>query len=240
MLQDRGARRGRERPTRRGQRRERALLQATRNESRLSHPGDDSPTTSSVQRLQALQSMKVFDGCGLDGLDVRFVVASGASQSAARLATVYNALHPAGVIDAYHLPVYFGSGSVVDSTIGEEGLPGGSPNWAMRMLPRGMHGLRQDLGVPVFVLNSESEAQVFTSNQQPDSKSLVIWESAGASHIGGVAGDRFGLPDTRCRGSFAPAQRAVWHHMRRWLEQDVTPPSQPRLERALRRVGRPR
>jgi hypothetical protein len=197
----------------------------------LNHPGDD---YSYNIFIQATQSVSVHEGVDdvLDGLDVRFIVASGASQSAARLATVYNALHPAGLIDAYHLPVYFGSGTVVDSAIGEDGMPGGSPNWPMRMLPRGMHGLRQDLGVPVFVLNSESEAQVFTSNQQPDSKSLVIWESAGASHIGGVAGDRFGLPDTRCRGSFAPAQRAVWHHMRRWHEEDVTPPSQPRLERA--------
>jgi hypothetical protein len=160
-------------------------------------------------------------------------VASGASQSAGRLATLYNALHPAGLIDAYHLPLYFGNGTVVDSTAGEAALPGPSGNWAMRMLPFGLHRLRDDLGAPVFVLNSESEAQVFTANQQRDSERLVIWENAGASHIGSTArGNPYGLPETRCQGCFAPSQRAVWHHLRRWLEDGTRPPSQPRIEKA--------
>ena len=158
---------------------------------------------------------------------------SGGSQSASRLATLHNALHPAGLIDAYHLTVYFGNGTVVDSTAGEAVVPGGTMNWPMRMLPSGIHVLRQDLGVPVFILNSESEAQVFTTNQQPDSDHLVIWENAGASHVGSTGDDnRYGLPETRCRGCFAPSQRAVWHYLRGWLEEGITPPSQPRLERA--------
>jgi len=199
----------------------------------LSHPGDDYSYDIFTQAVRGVSGRDGSDDV-LGGLGVRHVVASGASQSAARLATVHNALHPVGVIDAYHLPVYFGTGTVVDSTAGEAAVPGGSPNWPMHMLRHGTHGLREDLVVPVFILNSESEAQVFTSNQQPDSDHLVIWESAGASHIGSTAGDnRFGLPETRCRGSFAPAQRAVWYHLRRWLEEGVTPPSQPRLERAL-------
>ena len=113
-------------------------------------------------------------------------------------------------------------------------MPGVSSNWRMRMLAHGSHGLRGDLGVPAFLLNSESEAQVFTTNQQPDSGTLVIWENAGASHIGSVAagGNRYGLPETRCKGSFSPAQRAVWRHLRRWIEEGTVAPSQPRLERA--------
>jgi hypothetical protein len=198
----------------------------------LNHPGDDYSYDIFIQAVQVISGRNGADDV-LGGLEVRYVVASGASQSAGRLATVHNAIHPAGVIDAYHLPVYFGNGTVVDSTPGESAVPGGSSNWPMRMLRHGTHGLRQDLGVPVFILNSESEGQVFTTNRQPDSSHLVIWESAGASHVGSTAGDnRFGLPETRCRGSFAPSQRAVWHHLRRWLEEGVTPPSQPRLERA--------
>ena len=56
-----------------------------------------------------------------------------------------------------------------------------------------------------FILNSESEAQVFTTNQQPDSDHLVIWENAGASHIGSTAGDnRFGLPGDPLPGLLRP------------------------------------
>ncbi len=198
----------------------------------LHHPGDDYSYDIFTQAVRTVSGRNGADDV-LSGLGVRYVVASGASQSAARVATLHNALHPAGEIDAYHLPVYFGAGTVVDSTAGEAAVPGGSANWPMHMLRHGTHGLRQDVGVPVFILNSESEGQVFTTNRQPDSDHLVIWENAGASHIGSTAGDnRFGLPETRCRGSFAPAQRAVWHHLRRWLEEGVTPPSQPRLERA--------
>jgi len=198
----------------------------------LSHPGDDYSYDIFIQAVRAASGRSGADDV-LGGLAVRHVVVSGASQSAARLATVHNALHPAGLIDGYHLPVYFGAGTVVDSTAGEAAVPGGSRNWPMRMLLHGTHGLRQDLGVPAFLLNSESEAQVFTTNQQPDSDHLVIWENAGASHIGSTTGDnRFGLPEERCRGSFAPAQRAVWQHLRRWLEEGRAAPSQPRLERA--------
>jgi hypothetical protein len=198
----------------------------------LIHPGDNYSYDIFTQAARAISGRNGADGV-LGGLRVRHLVASGASQSAARLATVHNAVHPTGLIDAYHLPVYFGTGTVVDSSAGESAVPGGSPNWPMRMLPYGSHGLRDDLGVPVFILNSESEAQVFTTNQQPDSDHLIIWENAGASHIGSTAGDnRFGLPETRCRGSFFPAQRAVWHHLRRWLEERHRPPSQPRLDRA--------
>jgi hypothetical protein len=197
----------------------------------LSHPSDD---YSYDIFTQAVRVGRDDVGDVLGGLRVDRVVVSGASQSAARVATLHNALHPAGLIDAYHLPVYFGSGTVVDSTAGEAAVPGGSTNWRMRMLGHGTHGLRGDLGVPAFLLNSESEAQVFTTNQQPDSGTLVIWENAGASHIGSVAArnNNYGLPETRCKGSFAPAQRAVWHHLRGWLEQGTVAPSQPRFERA--------
>jgi Alpha/beta hydrolase domain len=199
----------------------------------LLHPGDDYSFDVFTQAARVIANRNHAGSDVLGGLPVRHVVASGASQSAGRLATLYNALNPAGLIDAYHLPLYFGNGTVVDSTAGEAVLPGPSGNWAMRMLPFGLHRLRDDLDAPVFVLNSESEAQVFTANQQRESGRLVIWENAGASHIGSTAGDnRFGLPETRCKGCFAPSQRAVWYHLRRWLEDGITPPSQPRIAKA--------
>ncbi len=198
----------------------------------LSHPGDNFSYDIFTQAVRFAVKPDNAEGGVLNGLAIRHVVASGASQSASRLATLYNALHPAQLIDAYHLPLFFGNGTVVDSTDGERAVPGGSPNWPMRMLPYGIHGLRDDLGVPVFILNSESEAYVTTVSQLPDSEHLVLWENAGSSHVSSTTGEgRFGLPNTRCRASFAPAQRAVWHHLRRWLEEGVHPPSQPRLER---------
>jgi hypothetical protein len=200
----------------------------------LRHPGDDYSYDIFTQAVRALSAPVATTAGPLGGLKARHVVASGASQSAARVATLHNALHPEGVIDAYHLPLYFGNGTFLDTAGGEALMPLKSPNWAMHMLPYQTHVLREDLDVPVFVLNSETEAQLFTTNDQADSERLVIWENAGASHIGSTTGDRrFGLPEDRCRGSFAPAQRAVWHHIQRWLENGQVPPSQPRLEKAL-------
>jgi Alpha/beta hydrolase domain len=199
----------------------------------LNHPGDDYSYDIFTQAVRSLSATGEASGGVLGGLKAQRVVVSGASQSAARVATLHNSLHPAGLIDAYHLPLYFGNGTFLDTAGGEEAMPLKSPNWPMRMLPYGTHLLREDLDVPVFVLNSETEAQLFTTNEQADSDRLVIWENAGASHIGSTTGDRrFGLPEDRCRGSFAPAQRAVWHHLRCWLETGQVPPSQPRLERA--------
>ena len=67
----------------------------------------------------------------LGGLDVRRVIAMGSSQSAGRLGTYVNAIHPlAHAIDAYLLLIYFGSGTPLE--VGDEVVNIVNPPGAVR------------------------------------------------------------------------------------------------------------
>src|SRR5262245_17744236 len=91
----------------------------------------------------------------LAGLQPEVVLASGASQSATRLTTYYNSIHPlAGLFDGFFLLV--GGGTV-----------------------------RADLGVPVFKVQSETEAAFAAAGAgsfQADSDIHRTWQVAGAAH----------------------------------------------------------
>ena len=82
----------------------------------------------------------------------------GGSQSAGRLATYVNAIHPlAGAIDGYLLTIYFGSGTPLE--VGDEVVNIVAPTSRQRpRRPAGAQPLRDDLDVPVMVVNSELEA----------------------------------------------------------------------------------
>jgi hypothetical protein len=196
----------------------------------LHHPGDDYSYDIFVQ---AARLAAAGDGELLGDLQVRHVVAAGASQSACRLATLHNALHPSDVVDAYVLVVYAGNGTSIDTSTPAAGFDEVPDNSTVNILPFRTHRLRDDLDVPVLVVNSETEACLFTANRQPDSDHLRIWESAGTSHVGLTTME---LPDmgngAPCRGSFAPAMRAAYHHLQRWLDDGTPPPGQPRIERS--------
>lgn len=176
----------------------------------------------------------------MGGLDVRHLVAYGASQSAGRLATYVNAVQPlAGVFDGFLLTLYFGSGSALE--VGETVLNplggGGLPR------PRiGGNLLRDDIDAKVMVVNSELEAIACHGVRQPDTDQFRMWESAGTSHISrkgmlGVSGKSqrdFGVPRAEIRGindvSLAPVTEAAIHHMHAWVDRGTPPPLQPRIE----------
>ncbi len=210
----------------------------------LDHPGDD---FSFDIFAQAAALAAASDATLLGGLNVRHVVAAGASQSACRLASLHNALHPGQVIDAYMLIVYAGNGTHLDTSVDVSGFAEVPDVSSVNILPFRSHGLRDDLGVPVLVVNSETEACLFSVNDQPDSESLRIWESAGTSHLGlspdpgaafpvaGTPGLPVGAP---CLGSFRPAISAAYQHLQLWVEEGTLPPSQPRIETAPDGTGR--
>ena len=103
----------------------------------------------------------------LGGLVVDRVVAMGASQSARRLATYVNAVHPlAGVYDGYLIHVRFGRGASLAAD-----LPTPSPL-----------ELRSDLEVPILAVNTESEALAHLGARREDDERFRFWEIAGGSH----------------------------------------------------------
>jgi hypothetical protein len=177
----------------------------------------------------------------LDGLEVHQIIAYGSSQSAARLATYINAVHPiAKTIDGFVLGGYFGSG--VPLEVGEAVLDPNDPESRNTVLGAGTHLMRDDLDVPLIVANSESEVTSYYPVRQPDSDRYRLWEAAGASHaaapeIRAMAersqrdlGFTYMAPEGLNEMSPIPVVDAAFHHMRSWAASGPPPPIQPRIE----------
>ena len=176
------------------------------------------------------------------GLDVQRVVAQGASQSAGRLATYLNAIQPRSrAFDGFILQIYFGTGSALE--VGNTVVNiNAAPAIRLSDRPRGNNLLRDDLGVPVFVVNSELEAIACYPVRQPDTDTFRYWESAGTCHVSAQSqSDRQNklirdgvrvvpLAEGINRIPILPLYDAAFHHMQRWLTQGTPPPVQPRVE----------
>ena len=155
----------------------------------------------------------------LAGLEPELILASGASQSATRLTTYYNSIHPlAGLFDGFFL------------------LVGGST-------------VRTDLGVPVFKVQSETEAAFAAAGLgsfQADSDIHRTWQVAGAAHADRTFLDhvvanamRDSIPTTPpglCalpEGSqlrFYHVVSAAHDHLVTWVRDARPPPTAPRIE----------
>jgi hypothetical protein len=178
----------------------------------------------------------------MGGLDVQRVVGQGGSQSAGRLGTYVNAIQPLSrAFDGFILTIYFGTGSALevgDAVVNINVAPTTSPRERLR----GTNLLRDDLGIPVFVVNSELEAIACYPVRQPDSETFRYWESAGTCHVSAQGQrDRQGkfvrdevrtLPLTEGinRIPMIPLYDAAFHHMHRWLTEGTPPPAQPKVE----------
>ena len=176
----------------------------------------------------------------LGGLAVQRVIAIGASQSAGRLATYVNAIHPLGrVFDGFILQIYFGAGTPLEG--GDRTVSHAAVTGPVR-LPRGVNLLRA-LDVPVMVVNSELEAIACHAVRQPDTDRFVTWESAGTTHVAWQSQlprnrkyeREFGVtpppPDERMnRIAITPLYDAALHHMNRWSAGGAPAPSQPLIE----------
>jgi hypothetical protein len=51
------------------------------------------------------------------------------------------------------------------------------------MVAKGTRFIRDDLGIPIFVVNSELEASSYFPVRQEDTDTFRYWESAGICHI---------------------------------------------------------
>ncbi len=179
----------------------------------------------------------------LGGLDVERVVAMGSSQSAGRLATYVNAVHPlARAIDGFLLLIYFGSGTPL--AVGDEVVNIVNPTQAFdaRAVLRGSNRIRDDLGEPVMVVNSELEAIACHPVRQPDTDRFRYWEAAGTCHVSRQSLDLRALKYARDFGtplpmpadvnhiSMAPLYDAGLHHLHRWVATGTAPPMAPLID----------
>ena len=185
----------------------------------LEHPGDAYSYDIFTQVASAIGPER--DRQGLDpmgGLEVERLIAAGASQSAARLRTYINGVHPLTELFDGYLP-FIDFGGIVPFASERGGGRRG----------RSLASVRSDLDVPVIVVNSETELNSYYPVREPDSDRFRLWEVPGTSHVS-VA-----RPAERTVGgsnwlSYTPVYQAAIRHLHLWIRDGVEPPKMPRVE----------
>jgi hypothetical protein len=156
----------------------------------------------------------------LGGLRADTVIATGHSQSASRLATYFNNVHP---LD----PVFDGG-----------------------MIHGGGGRLRDDQDVRLFKVMAETDMRRRATNPQPDTRYFRQWEVAGSAHAdydfemeysrmrllaegeplaNAAPRDPGCAVPTHSRVPFRNVLNAAYQHLVRWIQDGTEPPTAPRL-----------
>lgn len=187
--------------------------------SALRHPGDLCSFDIFTQAGLTLSPLRRSgDDDPLGGLTVQRLIATGASQSAMRLAAYLNALHhEARVYDGFLLSVWEGRAPLL--TDGTFSIP-------MRTT------IRDDIDEPVLIVNSEFEAASLAQIGVVDGPRRRVWEVTGTPHA--VAPMHSDRPDDRGRVinrlTYKPVYDAALRAVHRWLAEGIEAPHQPRIE----------
>lgn len=137
----------------------------------LLHPGDSFSYDIYQQVAQAIRSPQGIDP--LDGLVAENLIAYGESQSAGRLTTYINAIHPLyQIFDGFMVHSRGDSGS---SLAQEPLIPIPTPEVAR---------IRTDLSVPVLQFKTETDVLLLghARARQPDTDLIRTWEVTGTAH----------------------------------------------------------
>jgi hypothetical protein len=211
----------------------------------LSIPTDDISYDIFSQVARAVGPKRDRKADPLGGLDVKKVIGLGASQSAGRLSTYVNAIHPlpaeqgGHAFDGFILQIYFGSGTPLE--VGPQIL---NPNVATTArLPRAQNLIRADLDVPAMIVNTELEAISCFPVRQPDTDRFRTWEAAALTHVSYQAQVMRNKKYERDFGVTPPAASqetnriyiqpyydAALHHMHAWVNGGSPPPGQKLIE----------
>jgi hypothetical protein len=185
----------------------------------LFHPGEPACFGMFTQAAQVVGPHRLSAVDPMGGHRVERVIATGGSQSAMKLVAYFNAVHSIEpVVDGALLSVWEGRAPRL-----EEG-PVGYGGWRTR--------IRDDLDIPIVVVNSEFEAQPVAVVGAGDLDNLRIWEVAGTPHGVNRRGPR--KPDHNGRIanrlSYLPVYEAAMSHLDRWVRGGNPAPAQPRID----------
>jgi hypothetical protein len=216
----------------------------------LVHPGDSFSYDIFSQAAQAIRRPAGLNPLG--DLKVRAVIAAGESQSAFRLVTYINAVHPsADIYDGYFVHSRGGIGAALSEPPQPSiGVPGSA-------------AIRTDLDVPVLALETETDLTLlsYVTARQPDSDHFRLWEVAGTAHADTYTvvsgGTDLGnspeaaklivtsmpLPGFACgtpinSGPQHFVVNAAFAALNRWVRSGTAPPVAPRLEVAGTKIVR--
>jgi hypothetical protein len=197
----------------------------------LAHPGDAYSYDIFSQAARAIRQPRGENPLG--GLKIRHVLATGRSQSAFRLVTYINAIHPiAKLFDGYfvHSRGSNAAGLSAEALARDPSDP----------IPIGAR-IRGDIDVPVFDLQTEGDMVALRSHltRQDPGPRYRRWELAGAAH---AETPRWVVeeppPLDRGQGCRAPVNAAPHHAfvkaglraLARWVRDGVAPPQSPLIE----------
>ena len=193
----------------------------------LSHPGDAYSFDIFSQAAKAIRHAGSVDV--LEGLKPRHLIAYGESQSAMRMVSYVDGVHPlVKQYDGFFIHSRGAGGVPFEDTAG--GLGGISLG--------GFGGsavfIRDDIDEKVFQFQTETDVTgmlAFAPARQPDSDKLRTWEVAGTSHADQYLVDFNASMVTegavQCNGANTGPQyrviRAALHSLNAWLEGDSEP-----------------
>ncbi len=209
----------------------------------LHHPGDSFSYDiySQVARLARAGDANALIGRGA----VETVVAIGESQSAYRLVTYLNAVHPtARAFDGFLVHSRGGSGAPLRQ----------SPHDEIRV-PEGTI-IRDDLATPVLVFQAETDFTElgYAAARQTDTEGIHTWEVAGTAHadaytagigfndtgdgraeahlldVAAIDGGPLGCGQPINAGPAYAVLQAALHQLVEWSRGSAAPPTAPRLE----------
>lgn len=211
----------------------------------LNHPGDTFSYDIFSQAAQATIAPAGIDP--LDGLRPQRVIAAGESQSAFRMVTYINAVHPlVRLYDGFLVHSRGGNGAPLSQSP--------EPDIAAPAVAR----IRTDLSEPVLTFQTETDLITlgYLPARQPDSRNFRLWEVAGTAHadtytlvVGfGDKGDTTAgaellvvanpIPgfiecDTPINSGYQHfVLKAAVHALDRWVRGEGAPPAAPLLELA--------
>jgi hypothetical protein len=193
----------------------------------LEHPGDAYSYDIFTQAAQALLHPGSVDA--LAGLRVRTILATGRSQSAFRLVTYINAVHPRTHLFQGYL--VHSRGANAAGLAAEQLARDPDP------VPAGAH-IRADVDVPVLDLQTEGDMATLRAHltHQPPGTHYRRWEIAGAAH---AESPRWvpvvppplemgaGCKDPVNTAPHHAVVKAALHALTRWVRNDAVPPQSP-------------
>lgn len=197
----------------------------------VDHPGDSYSYDIFSQAGRAVRGPQDLAPLGELTGAVRYVIADGESQSASRMVTYVNAVHPlARVYDGFYIHSRSGgSAPLAQDADNQPTMPTPSPA-----------RIRGDLDVPVFTIEAEGDVPRFIGARQPDSDLIRTWELAGTAHAdrylltgGGIGPLAFSCDDESAPELSVPINdgpmtwpmRAALRHLRSWMAGGPPPPS---------------
>jgi hypothetical protein len=213
----------------------------------LTHPGDDYSFDIFAQAGKVVGPKRDGKVDPMAKLQVKRLIAAGASQSAGRLRSYINGIHSLDrIFDAYIPYIDFARSmpfgprpAVAPAAPSATALNSTAP-----ILNRANTIIRTDLDVPVFVVNSETEAEGYVVSRQPNTDKFRFWEVPGSSHVNMLRAN-LGHPEKQLRPgltmndfdspnwlAYRPAYDAAIRHMHVWLTTKKAPPEAPLIEMA--------